>query len=317
MTDEDVEIVHEHPPRRRRTWWLVAALLAAVVAGVLLAGSSLWDNRFTAEETAPKPQAAKQADFNPDAWCSAQATYDAIRRELFRRAAEVRGSDEQQYTRLADFALLRMSGPVVRGIDDRLHSVSCSGVAVLSLPPGVAADGGRRSLSGDIDYTIQPAADHSGNVIRLGNVDSLVIPLATLSRTAPSQPAPQPSIDLTGQPDSQVGQQPDMAQTPEPQQPPQPQPQKANPSFDCADASTRSEIAVCNDPGLAALDRQMASQFNRALMNADKGQRRLLNRTRDRFLAFRNCCGSNDCIANTYRSRMREISDIMADRWRG
>jgi hypothetical protein len=41
----------------------------------------------------------------------------------------------------------------------------------------------------------------------------------------------------------------------------------------------------------------------------------LLTRTRDSFLIYRDRCTSNDCIAETYRGRMREIRDIMLGRW--
>jgi uncharacterized protein len=91
----------------------------------------------------------------------------------------------------------------------------------------------------------------------------------------------------------------------------------ASPSFNCASARTRGEIAVCNDAGLASLDRQMASQFNSAMGRADSGERALLQRTRGRFLSYRDSCRSDSCIADAYRGRMREIQDIMAGRWQG
>jgi uncharacterized protein len=90
----------------------------------------------------------------------------------------------------------------------------------------------------------------------------------------------------------------------------------ARPSFNCRNARTKSEIAVCNDAGLAGLDRQMSSHFNNAMRQATPAQRELLERTRGRFLAYRNQCGSPDCIAEAYRDRMREINDIAAGRWR-
>ena len=46
-------------------------------------------------------------------------------------------------------------------------------------------------------------------------------------------------------------------------------------------------------------------------------QSRLLALTRDRFLGYRDRCPTDSCIATTYRGRMREIDDIMANRWRG
>jgi hypothetical protein len=41
----------------------------------------------------------------------------------------------------------------------------------------------------------------------------------------------------------------------------------------------------------------------------------MLERTRGRFLAYRERCGSDACIADAYRGRIREIRDIMAGRW--
>lgn len=304
MEDEDL-LTEESPQERKRiNRWLIAALVAAIAAGVLLA-SSVWDDRWKGDDDAAVNAVEEKKSDDPQKWCAAQATYDAIRRELFKRAAEVRGSDQQAYARLADFALLRVNGPVVRGIDDQLNSVSCSGSAVLDLPPGVSAAGGRRSLSGDLDYMIQPAADGTGNVVRLGNVDSIVIPLATLTRTAAAPSAPLvPPV------------QNEMADAPVSEDPLAPAP-TASPSFDCDKARTRGELAVCSDDGLAALDRQMAAQYADALGRADSSQRQLLQRTRGRFLSYRDRCATNECVAGTYRSRMREIGDIMVNRWRG
>jgi len=61
----------------------------------------------------------------------------------------------------------------------------------------------------------------------------------------------------------------------------------------------------------------MAAQYNAAVSQADSTQRGLLERTRSRFLSYRDRCSNDQCIANTYRSRMSEIGDIMAGRWRG
>lgn len=323
--DEQPIVDETSPERKPINRWLIVAIVAAVAAGILLA-SSVWTNKWTSDgnSVGSETVAAKKPD--PQAWCAAQSTYDNIRRELFRRAAQVRGSDDQAYTRLADFAALRMDGPVVRGIDDQLNSVTCGATAVLDLPPGVNVPGGRRSLSGDVDYMVQPAADGTGNVVRLGNADSIVIPLATLSRGNSPQSTPLGFPPLRTEPDRQqpTPQQPAPDQQPaQPRQqqpaqnPPPPARATASPSFDCDKARTYGEIAVCGDSGLASLDRQMASQFNSAMNEGEASQRHLLRRTRGRFLSYRDHCATNQCIADSYRSRMREISDIMADRWRG
>jgi uncharacterized protein YecT (DUF1311 family) len=312
MMDQEQPVREPSPQEpKRRNRWLIVALIAAVGAGILLA-SSVWTNRWTGESESGNEVAETRV---PDLrqWCAAQSTYDLIRRELFRRAAQVRGSDQQAYARLADFALLRVSGPVVREIDEDLQSVTCSGNAVLDLPPGVSVAGGRRSLSSDLDYIVQAAADGTGNVVRLGSADGIVVPLATLARVPGAQVAPATPSDVG----NAIEEEP-LPATDEDVEAEEPAaPIQANPSFDCDDARTRGEIAVCRDPGLAALDRQMAGQFEQAMMQADRRQRSLLERTRGRFLSYRDRCATNQCIADTYRSRMREIGDIMANRWRG
>ena len=84
----------------------------------------------------------------------------------------------------------------------------------------------------------------------------------------------------------------------------------ARPSFNCRYARTRGEIAICKDGGLASLDRQMASQYYRAIASADAQQRRRLKSTRDAFLRQRDRCRDERCIAARYRERMREIGEI-------
>ena len=86
------------------------------------------------------------------------------------------------------------------------------------------------------------------------------------------------------------------------------------PSFNCANARTSGENAVCGDSGLAALDVRMAGQYRRALSEAGPVQRQQLQATRDRFLAYRDRCPNRRCMADAYVGRMREIRDIMEGR---
>ena len=193
--------------------------------------------------------------------------------------------------------------------DSSTLAVNCSGSLSLDLPPGVAVVGGRHTMTSDVDYTVQQAADGSGPGVVLRNSDAIVTPLATLSRTAP--PAPQPQEITTNdmapaEPAAPEGQ---------PSPAPSPRPATTRPSFDCGRARSRGEIAVCSDAGLAALDRNMAAQYARSIAIASPAQQVLLKRTRDRFLGYRDRCTNNACIGDAYVGRMREIRDIMEGRW--
>ncbi|QIL02540.1 hypothetical protein G7078_06885 [Sphingomonas sinipercae] len=315
-------------PPSQRTWWILA-VVTAVLIGLLLA-SSVW-TRSDADKDKLDTAKVDERMLAPEKQCALQSTYDLIKRELFRRAAATRGSDAAAFAKLSDYALLRVQSPILRGVDEDTQRINCEGTAVLQLPPGVKVSEGGSTLSGDIAYAVQPAADGTGNAIMLGNTDALTVPLATIGRSgaAPAAPLAVPDMD----PMSVQPQQPDAPAEPSPPEPSsdspavqQPAPVdeparpvvgSAKPSFNCRFARTRGEVAVCSDSGLAALDRQMASQFNNAMGRADAEQRALLTSTRSGFLAFRDRCRSDACVADTYRGRMREISDIMAGRWNG
>lgn len=271
-------------------------------------------------------QAAGAGATAPQGRCASQATYDRIKLELFRRAAQVRTNDQAVFDRLAAYASVRMERPVLRSQDQELGTVRCGGHLSLDLPPNVAVVGGRRTLSADVDYVLQPAADGSGDVVMIEGADPIVIPLATLARSGETAAAPQappvtdqfPAEPMATPADVAPPAPPQQAPAVEPEPEPAPPPAvgQARPSFNCRYARTRGEIAVCRDPGLAALDRQMASQFYRALRVANQRQRATLTATRDSFLRFRDRCPTNACIAETYRGRTREIRDIMSGDWR-
>lgn len=306
---------------RRLSPTMIAAIVAAavllLVAVVLLVrGTGANQDRLSDEER-ETPAVEDVAER-----CSSQRTYDLIKRELFRQAARLRGSDQAAFDRVSAHAAVRMERPVLRSEDDALNAVGCSGLLVLDLPPGVAVVGGRRSLSAEINYLVQPAVDGSGDVVMLDGADPIIIPLATLARTPTEEPRLSPEAPPEGAFEGLNVFEPALeTPTPVPEQEPAPAPQEdrsaaSGPSYDCRLARTRSERAVCDSAALSALDRQMAAQYGRAMSDADMSQRRLLESTRDRFLRFREGCRSDDCITETYQGRMREISDIMAGRWR-
>ena len=282
----------------------LGAIILLIVVMIVLAGRNGEDDRLFGNEAAASRE-------DPEKECASQATYDRIKRELFRRAAALRGSDEAAFGNLASYSTVRMEAPALRDENEETGAVTCNGTLTVDLAPGVAVVGGRRSLSADILYTVQPAADDSGDVLTIANADEIITPLATLARTtAPQEPTLNEVVPATELP----------APTPtapvDPLAPaPAPAP-RANPSFNCASARSSGEVAVCGDAGLAALDRRMASQFASAMADANAEQRANLQRTRDSFLRYRDQCPDNSCIAETYRGRMREIRDIMLGTWR-
>jgi hypothetical protein len=302
--------------------WTVLALIGGLVVVVLLAayfasrGNSNQD-KLTGNALAQNALAAKAPP--PEKRCASTRTYDLIKRELFARAAQLRGSDQAAFDQLSRYAVVRMENPVMESQDSSTGAVNCSGSLSLDLPPGVGIVGGRRSLTSDVDYTVQPAADGSGDVVLLRNADAIIGPLATLARVNEPAPATQPAEPATSPETNAAPSEQPQAVGPTPEQQPRPATPPsaggAHPSFDCGKARTKGEIAVCSNAGLAALDRNMAVQYGRAVSDSTPQQRALLRSTRDRFIAYRDRCPNRSCIGDAYVGRMREIRDIMEGRW--
>jgi len=286
----------------------LGALLLIIVGFMVFRSGSTEDDRLT--------NAVTTARDDPEKLCASQATYDLIKRDLFRRAATLRGSDQATFDKLRSASSLRAEAPLLQDQNDKVGSVSCTATITLDLPPGIFVSGGRRSLSADVLYTVQLSTDGGGKNLSLANADDIITALATLTQaTRPAEedlnevnavePLPGEIPPVTNDPLAPIPQQPGAI----------PGQSTANPSFDCGNARSAGEIAVCNDPRLAALDRRMASQFRSALSGANPEQRAQLNQSRDAFLRYRDQCPSNSCVAETYQGRMREIRDIMRGAW--
>ena len=84
----------------------------------------------------------------------------------------------------------------------------------------------------------------------------------------------------------------------------------ASPAFNCRYAKTASEKMVCGSGSLAAADRQMSAAYYSEMAIADASAKRALRRTRDKFLARRELCSTNSCVARVYEQRVAEIRRI-------
>lgn len=313
-------MVEPSKQERRETWDRRTLTIAAIVVLVVIAAAiliyGLTADRTNQDRLSDMPTGEAQPT-NLERQCGARSVHEAIKRELFRRAAEARGSDQDALRSIGEQASARMEAAMLTAQSRDAGTISCSGLLWIDIPPNFIAPGGRRTLSSDVDYTIETSAEGAGDLVSLGGADTIVTALARLARVRTVEEQPPVVVDPTYDAGGEV-----IAPGAQTVPPPPPEVMvpdetaSADPSFDCGAARTRSEIAVCNNPGLADLDRQMASLYNRSLGGADAEQRNLLERTRSRFLAYRDRCRSEACIAGAYQGRMREIRDIMAGQWR-
>ena len=293
------------PGETRRLNPVVIALLGGVAVVLAL----LWyfsGDRNPDQDKLSNPQIEQAAQSDSAKLCTDGAVYGVIKRQLFIHAAQARGTDQATFDKIAGAAVLRVDNPVLEGEEN--GTLNCSGTFTLDLPPGVAVSGGRRSITADVDYSVQPPGDAGGWVVQLRNAEPIVTALATLTETVEVDPLAPLSNTVASEgnvtaPESAAAQPGPAAGTP------------GRPSFDCANARSSGEAAVCADSGLAALDVNMAAQYRRALASATPAQKAVLQSTRDRFLAYRDRCPSRQCMADGYVGRMREIRDIMEGRF--
>ena len=239
---------------------------------------------------------------------------------MFDEAAEIRTGERVNFDVLAASAFPRMENPVVVNRDEALGVTYCAGTFILELPPGAErAFGGETRLITDVRYEVQPAADGSGPVYRMTGASGMVRQLAEFELEGEPLQLPEDVLDAaTAEANSMTG---TTSEELYPGFPPPvieppgvpPAGEWSNPSFDCAEARTRTEIMICGSDGLARRDRRMVELFDEAMASADPRTRQRLLRSRDRFLAWREGCRSNDCIEEGYEDRMDEIRDIMRD----
>ncbi|WP_310467416.1 DnaJ domain-containing protein [Sphingomonas sp.] len=264
------------------------------------------------------------ASATPDPPCSSSAPSALIKRELFRRAAQIRGSDQAAFANLAAHSFLRVGQPLATGQGSR---TSCNVKIFLALPPGVEAWGERRNLEGNVGY---PSRGKPGEQAReLTFVSAHVVELLATIAQAPSRQVaavepPPPPVLAAAAPLPPVA-------TPRPllveASAPKPMPASVLParaeqplrathqrtSFSCRSAKSWAANTVCTSASLAVLDRGLASLYGDSIARAPASRRNQLIQGDRRFLAYRDGCRSESCVRSAYLTRIQAVQAIMAD----
>ena len=82
----------------------------------------------------------------------------------------------------------------------------------------------------------------------------------------------------------------------------------AGPSFDCARAGNAAEFAICGDPGLSYLDRELAAAYGVAASRLSAAGQRQLRDGQRAWLADRNRCGANvQCLRFAMEARIGQL----------
>ena len=315
-------------PRLRRTAWpeLIAAgaailvLVASVVPSWLIPENGTDRSRSAGKTIASAPPLVRSAAAisKTATLCSSGAASLPIKAELFRRAAQVHGSNPAALERISRYSVVRFTSRVAHYGAGGGGVASCKVHFVLHLPPGVTTTGGRQSLNGIVGYSLRGAGAGAGS-LSLTTDPAIVKSLAFLAGTSsegtyglhPSATAGQrPTVP-------QVGIAPRSALSSPPVVPVRRSEVQRGivgqrPSFSCSDDRSWAEISVCRSASLAALDRAMASLWGDSMERANASQRESLLGSDKRFISRRNECSSEACVRDTYLAGMDNIRAIMS-----
>ena len=253
----------------------------------------------------------------PRKTCASQATYDLIKRELFRRAAQLRGSD-QAALRQAFGGRRDPDGKSGHGERGRHHGRDqLLGLAVAR--PAARRCRGRRPPEPDVRRRLHGSACRRRQRQRRPAAqcrrDHRAAGDAGAGRARPSSPRRRPVAGeiAPGAPSDAAPFRPEpAAQSP----PPPASASTARPSFDCAKRTDqRRDRRLLRQRASPRSTSTWPRNIAARSAGASPQEQAILQSTRDRFLAYRDRCPNRQCIGDAYVGRMREIRDIMEGRW--
>ena len=295
----EVELPRDRVPPRL-TWWPYAAgaALAAIVVlalwltAVPKAGGAASQPPVVAEASpsAAVPQTADPVVAGQSAAleCARPETIDRLRALVASRARASSGNARgDSLAQLLSLSVVGASDPAGAG-----PAFRCSGW--LSL----AATGVERLDPVAVSYRVLRSEDGSPEVSSLEGAEPVV---AAIVAGAGRVDAPQAPMAEVSEPQDV----PRDVQADEVDEPVR----FSNPSFDCRRVTSQVNRMICASDQLAALDRETSDLFYATRDRADPATRDELEDSRDEFLARRQRCSSEACIARAYQERIAELED--------
>ena len=324
---------------------MVRTPLLLPVAALLLAGCHATLNGNATAEV-PEATLSLVAEGSQRA-CSAADVQDVIARQLRPDGAGITPGPAASAVSAAQNAMRYTLDNIDLASADRgVPSVTCDAQLTASAPDyGVTAP-----APVAIRYVVRPASAASDTLdVRIegssGRSAAQALFVQVLQRIAQRQGTQPPvnpgyegpttpgtaipgqggNVDITADngdtPPSQPGPQPRPPSQPQPAQPPagsapNPGPGSGSspgyaPSFDCATVTSETLQTVCSDRGLSRLDRRLADLYRRRVADADPEDRPGLVADERGWIADRQRCGGDaDCIDQSYRDRIGELSDV-------
>jgi hypothetical protein len=219
--------------------------------------------------------------------CGAELTYSTIKDIVFDKAVEAYGETPGPLNSLRKAVRLRMEVPAMTKIDREIRRVDCSGRAVIDLPPGVQEQfGGKRSISAEVEYSVQPAADGSGSVVSVSGAGGMMASLVGAANLASAS-----QLAAAGGPQLQ---------------------KTFNPSFDCGQRLSNVERIICQSESLSGYDRALSDRYFEIKRTVSRVEWQTALASQREFLTARAKCPDEACIRNVYVAQSNRLDAIVA-----
>ena len=228
--------------------------------------------------------------------CSLRSNFDFLRDLVFTSAATVVPDRSAPLNDLR--RAVGAQGVDVRAVayDPATGRIECAMTFRLALPgPSRAFFGGAAEISAPVQFWAEPA-DGGGFSVMTKGLGVLSAKVADAARRFPqtpdfalSSPMPKPAQRSEDLPTSAIAKQP------------------KHPGFDCASASSRTELMICDSEALAETDRLLAERYFAIRANVAPGARHTLLVRQRAFLASRDRCETEACLIGLYMARKAEL----------
>ena len=283
-------------------------------------------------EAAIRPKPTNHAQ--PDVSCSSVQSSNLISGELLRQASRIRANSQPLFAGLpAKFTVRTL--PVTSLGFVSPGTIACSAIVTIRLPRGLIHPDGRRSLAGNIDYSIDVDQPGHGSSIQVTADDKFLLELASLESSTSTASAVQAKEQADNIPQETL-----RSQAPSPPRPAlqprspsaiaipararprivEPLPARERPSISIAQPRCQSgdhwTRLICADANLTALNHQVAVFENQSVANAFGEKRELLRKSRVQFDLNRASCRTEACVQRTLVARTVELAGIMKSQTR-
>lgn len=235
--------------------------------------------------------------------CANQTNINSIKSIVFDNAISTTGEDPTTINDWRATFTATVTMPLLQGVDEKLKRTDCSGRFVLTVPQTTRSKfGGESELKADITYFIQPSADGNGNIVHVDGIDFLVNKIveanananaAVIARQAEAQ---QIAEQAKANAIANIGG-PQLAVT-------------YNPSFDCSRRLNNTERMICQDEGLARLDRQLSDSFRYKVSLYYGAQKQALLAGQRQMLAQRAACPDINCLYQWYDKDIQWVNSL-------